>query len=455
MKTHNYNLFLPVNIVEHIVSFGVFCTQMSILKPHKLGVIAGPGSEYFTGKVVKHLRRLYIDRYEKVSEALTKRHGITGDELLKTVTLLDDLDSKKIPTGKLPTSFHCPDFSINVKYTRFSNGEEKAEIIDPVRGLNVYVIHDVSNTAPIKVAGLDEPQVISVNDHLMFLFTTVNALTNAGAASITLVLPTYPYARQHKKASIEALTAAMFARFAEELGVNRIITLDIHSREIENAFSTCRLENVHGSYQTLIALRRLIDFSDPDIVVVSPDTGAVNRNKFYAQALHRPLAMLYKERDYSQVSTSAKNTNIKSINLLGDVKGKIVLMADDMIATGGTMIIAMRELMNRGAKKVIVMVSLPFFNGGAIENFDQAYKEGIFYRIIGTNAVYQGKELLEKEWFIQADVTELFARVISRLHHGRAISPLLDNRKFIQKLVDTTQANPSAPLSITDNGMPD
>ena len=451
MKTHNYNLFLPVNIVEHIVSFGVFCTQMSILKPHKLGVIAGPGSEYFTGKVVKHLRRLYIDRYEKVSEALTKRHGITGDELLKTVTLLDDLDSKKIPTGKLPTSFHCPDFSINVKYTRFSNGEEKAEIIDPVRGLNVYVIHDVSNTAPIKVAGLDEPQVISVNDHLMFLFTTVNALTNAGAASITLVLPTYPYARQHKKASREALTAAMFARFAEELGVNRIITLDIHSREIENAFSTCRLENVHGSYQTLIALRRLIDFSDPDIVVVSPDTGAVNRNKFYAQALHRPLAMLYKERDYSQVSTSAKNTNIKSINLLGDVKGKIVLMADDMIATGGTMIIAMRELMNRGAKKVIVMVSLPFFNGGAIENFDQACKEGIFY----TNAVYQGKELLEKEWFIQADVTELFARVISRLHHGRAISPLLDNRKFIQKLVDTTQANPSAPLSITDSGMPD
>ena len=119
------------------------------------------------------------------------------------------------------------------------------------------------------------------------------------------------------------------------------------------------------------------------------------------------------------------------------------------------MIIAMRELMNRGAKKVIVMVSLPFFNGGAIENFDQAYKEGIFYRIIGTNAVYQGKELLEKEWFIPADVNELFARVISRLHHGRAISPLLDNRKFIQKLVDTTQANPSAPLSITDSGMPD
>lgn len=423
---------------------------MSILKPHKLGIIAGPGSEYFTGKVVKHLRRLYIDRYQKVSDALTKRHNMSKEDLLKTVTLLDDLDSKKIPRGELPTQMNCPDFTINVKYTRFANGEEKAEIIDPVRGLNTYIIYDLSNSAPIKTAGVDEPQVLSINDHLMFLFTTVNALYNAGASSITLVLPTYPYARQHKKASREALTAAMFARFCEELRVDRIITLDIHSREIENAFSTCRLENLHGSYQTLMQLQKLIDFSDPDITVVSPDTGAVSRNKFYAQALHRPLAILYKERDYSMVSTSAKNSNIKSINLLGDVKGKTVLMADDMIATGGTMIIAMRELMQRGAKKIIVMVSLPFFNGTAIENFDAAYKEGVFYRIIGTNAVYHGKELLDKEWFVQADVTELFARVISRLHHGRAISPLLDNRKFIQKFVDTTQASLSLPS--TDDG---
>jgi ribose-phosphate pyrophosphokinase len=428
---------------------------MSILKPHKLGIISGPGSEYFTGKVIKHLRRLYIDRYSKLSAALVKRHGVSEEELLKEVTLLDDLDSKRIPTGNLPTSFYCPDLAVNVKYTRFANGEEKAEIIDPVRGLDVYIIYDVSNSAPIKVAGLDEPQCMSVNDHLMFLFTTINAVVLAGARSVTLVLPTYPYARQHKKAGREALTASMFARFCEDLGVSRIITLDIHSREIENSFRTCHLENLHGSYQTLIALRKLIDFSDPDLVVVSPDTGAVSRNKFYAQSLHRPLAMLYKERDYSIVSKDAKNSNIKSIKLLGDVEGKTVLMADDMIATGGTMIIAMRELMRLGAKKIICVVSLPFFNGNAVENFDAAYKEGVFYRIIGTNAVYQGRNLLEKEWFVQADVTELFARTISRLHHGRAISPLLDNRKFIQKLIDSTQANPNAPLPKEKDGLTD
>jgi len=241
----------------------------------------------------------------------------------------------------------------------------------------------------------------------------------------------------------------------EMLGVDRIITLDIHSREIENSFNHLKLENLHGSYQTLIALHKIIDFSDPDLVVVSPDTGAVSRNKFYAQSLHRPLAILYKERDYSQVSTNAKHSNIKSINLLGDVRGKTVLMADDMIATGGTMILAMRELMNLGAKKIICMISLPFFNAGAVEAFDQAYKEGIFYRIIGTNAVYHGHDLLDKEWYVQADITELFARIISRLHHGRSISPLLDNRKFIQILIDTTQANAQAPAEAASATDPD
>lgn len=412
---------------------------MSIVKPHKLGVIAGPGSEYFTSKVVKHLRRLYVERYEKLSAALSKRHNMSEADILKVVTLLDDLDGKSIPKSKCPTTFLMPDFTIKVKYTRFANGEEKAELLDPVRGLRVYIIYDMANEEPIQVAGSDVPVKLSVNDHLMFLFTTVNAVHLAGADSITLVLPTFPYARQHKKASREALTASMFCHMCEMLDVDRIITLDIHSREIENSFSHLRLENLHGSYQTLIALHKLIDFNDPDLVVVAPDTGAVSRNKLYAQALNRPLAMLYKTRDYSQVSTNASHTNIKSINLLGDVKGKTVLMADDMIATGGTMLIAMRELKRLGAKQIICMISLPFFNANAVETFDQAYKEGVFYRIIGTNAVCHGHDLLDKEWFVQADVTELFARIINRLHHGRSISPLLDNRKFIQMLISNSQ----------------
>ncbi len=412
---------------------------MSIIKPHKLGVITGLGSEYLAGKVVKHLRRLYVERYNKLAKNLESRYDIPEDKVLREVSFIDDLGSKKIPSGKCPTVYQCPNLDIAVKYTRFLNGEVKSEILDPVRGLKVYIVYDVTNNSPIKMPGYDAPVSFTLNDHIMMLFTLINAVNLAGADGITLVLPTYPYARQHKKSSREALTAAVFGRMCENLGVERIITLDLHCKEIENSFTSLHMENLHASYQILVELKKIVDISDPDITVVSPDTGAVARNKFYAQVLHRPLAMLYKERDYSIVTTGAKNTNIKSISLLGDVKDKTVLIADDMLASGGTMLIAMKHLRTMGAKKIICITSLPFFNGNAVETFDKAHEEGVFDYVIGTNAVYHGEDLLSKSWFIQTDISELFARVISRLHHGRSISPLLDNRKVVQKLVDNVQ----------------
>lgn len=412
---------------------------MSIIKPHKLGVITGLGSEYLAGKVVKHLRRLYVERYNKLAKTLVSRYDIPEDKILREVSFIDDLGSKKIPSGKCPTEYQCPNLDIAVKYTRFLNGEVKSEILDPVRGLKIYIVYDVTNNSPLKISGYDTPVSFTLNDHIMMLFTLINAVNLAGADGITLVLPTYPYARQHKKSSREALTAAVFGRMCENLGVERIITLDLHCKEIENSFTSLHMENLHASYQILVELKKIVDISDPDITVVSPDTGAVARNKFYAQVLHRPLAMLYKERDYSIVTTGAKNTNIKSISLLGDVQGKTVLIADDMLASGGTMLIAMKHLRTMGAKKIICITSLPFFNGNAVETFDKAHEEGVFDYVIGTNAVYHGEDLLSKSWFIQTDISELFARVISRLHHGRSISPLLDNRKVVQKLVDNVQ----------------
>ncbi|MCF0237534.1 MAG: ribose-phosphate diphosphokinase [Sphaerochaetaceae bacterium] len=425
---------------------------MSIVKPHKLGVITGPGSEYLAGKITKNLRNLYIERYNKLSKNLVSRYDLSEEEVLRRVTFVDDLGNKKIPSGKCPTEYICPNFDIPVKYTRFLNGEVKAEIQEPVRGMRLYVIYDVTNSAPMKIAGCEEPISFSINDHIMFLFTIVDACRLAGADKVTLVLPTYPYARQHKKSSREALTASLFGRLCEELDIiDRIITLDIHSREIEMTYRKICLESLHASYQILVELKKIIDISDPDITVVSPDTGAVSRNKFYAQLLHRPLAMLYKERDYSIVTTDAKHNNIKSINLLGDVKDKIVIIADDMIASGGTLLTAMKSLREKGAKKIISITSLPFFNGNAVEEFDKANKEGVFDYVIGTNAVYHGDDLLSKKWFIQTDISELFARVISRLHHGRAISPLLDNRKIVQRLVDNSQKAAATNTENKDN----
>ena len=194
------------------------------------------------------------------------------------------------------------------------------------------------------------------------------------------------------------------------------------------------LENLHASLQVIEKLIGIIDISKEDLVVLAPDTGAVDRNKFYANALQKPLALLYKERDYSKVSRNAADSNISEMRLLGEVKGKTIFMADDMIGTGGTLIKGMKTLKDLGAERVICAVSLPFFSGSAIEDFEAAYKQGLFYRIIGTNAVHH-KELLQKEWYIQADVTGLFAQIISLVHHNRSVSSMLDNRELVAKRI--------------------
>jgi ribose-phosphate pyrophosphokinase len=234
----------------------------------------------------------------------------------------------------------------------------------------------------------------------------------------------------------------------ENLGVNHIITLDIHSRDIVNAFSGMRLENLHASYQIIRTLSKLSGVLNDDFVVVSPDTGAVDRNKFFATTLKKPLALLYKERDYSKVSKDALDNNISEIKLLGNVQGKTAFMADDMLGTGGTLLKGMKVLKENGAAKVICSISLPLFSGDAIEYFDQAYKDGLFYRIIGTNAIYQ-EEVLKREWYISVNISSLFAQIISRLHQHLSLSSLLDNREIINRLLqqDNQQSSTQA-----DNG---
>ena len=198
------------------------------------------------------------------------------------------------------------------------------------------------------------------------------------------------------------------------------------------------MEDLHASYQIMTTLLDLIDINTSDLVVVSPDTGAVDRNKFYAFNLNKPLAILYKERDYSKVTNNASDNNITSVRLLGDVKDKTVFMADDMIGTGGTLIKAMKLLKEMGAEKVICAVSLPFFTGNAIIRFDEAYQKGYFDKIIGTNAVYHNNNLYGKKWNVNSEISDLFALVISRLYHQRTLAPLIDNRKIIQRLLQKT-----------------
>ncbi|MEL3899894.1 MAG: ribose-phosphate diphosphokinase [Treponema phagedenis] len=407
--------------------------------PTNLAIVACPGGESFADETIKHLTHIYARRFRQKLDRLSKRYNQDKSELIKNINFYTDLFSSSSFVNKNISDFRVPKFKVDALFTYFMNGEFKTEINECIRGKDVFIFQDVENHQVLTVNQGKNKQRFSVNDHLMSLIVTIDAVRHAGAARITLVVPVYPYSRQHKKKGREGLTASLLGQLYETLGVSQIITLDIHSREIENAFHSARIENLHASYQIIRELAKIEKLCDPDeqFVVVSPDSGAIDRNKFYSTGLKKPLAMIYKERDYSVITQNAKQSNIISINLLGDVKGKTAFIADDMLGTGGTLLKAMEFLKSKGAKKVIAAISLPFFTGDAVRLFDEAYAKGHFYRIIGTNAVYH-EELLTKEWYIKTDVSGLFAQVIARLHHNQSLSGLLDNRDIIERLLHGT-----------------
>lgn len=408
---------------------------MSFAKPTSLGVVACPGGAQFADEIISHLKVIYQRRFEKKAGYISRIHGITKEKAYQQINLTNDLSSHRVSSVGDADSYRMPSFKIPCHFTRFVNGEFKAEILRTIRGMDVFIVQDVANSCPIQLNPNEEPLIYSINDHLMNLLTTIDAVLQSGARRITLVLPTYPYSRQHKKKGREGLTASRLGKIFESLGVDRIITLDIHSKEIEHAFDRLSLENLHASYQILRQVKNHTNLLDENMVVVSPDTGAIERNKFYADSLKKPLALLYKERDYSKISRNAGDTNITTSKLLGDVEGKTVFMADDMLGTGGTLIKAMRQIKEAGAENIICSVSLPMFSGEAAKHFDAAHKEGLFDYVVGTNAVLLPKEILEMSWYQSANVSNLFARSISRFHHNRSLSPLLDNSKMIQRML--------------------
>lgn len=404
--------------------------------PDQIGILACPGGAVFAGRVARELETISRKKVRRKLEVLSQKYGLAREEILRRVNLTEDLRPTTLDLTMPAEQLRPSHLRIPVRFTRFANGEFKTEIQTSIRNVDVYVVQDVENHYPLAMnRGETARCVLSVNDHLFCLITAIDAAMHAGAKRVTAVVPAYPYARQHKKKGREGLSAARIGQFLEHAGVDRIITLDLHSKEIENSFNRLRVENLYASYQILKVLASLIDLSNPDLTIIAADTGSIDRNKFYANALGRSLGTIYKERDYSRASTSAKEDNITSVHLLGSVEGKTVFMADDMLGTGGTLLRAMRILKEHGAARIICAVSLPFFSGNAVEAFDEAYREGLFYRIIGTNAVYHEKSLLAREWYLSADVTGLFARSLYRLHANRSLSSLLDNRAMIKDLL--------------------
>lgn len=407
---------------------------MTLGDSSNMGVLACPGGEGLAKKILSALQAIYATRFDRKINALSKGFELDEEEAARQLNLTNEMIHPRVILKEKGKSNRSPSIRIHCQFTRFANGEFKTELLQSIRGKDIFILQDVANHNPLSFFGSDEKHALSVNDHLMILLNAVDTVRQGSARSITVILPCYPYSRQHKQKGREGLTAPLLGRILERMGVSRIITLDIHSQEIAHTFESLRLVNLHASYQLSRKLSSLIDLNKEDITILAPDTGAISRNRFYSGTFKKPLAILYKERDYSSVSKDADKHNITSTHLLGTVRDKVAIMADDILGTGGTLIQAMKTIKEEGARKIICLVSLPLFTPPAIDHFNKAFEEGLFDAIIGTNAVACDPEILKCPWYISADISRLFARAIFRVHNNRSISNLLDNEKLIQKL---------------------
>jgi ribose-phosphate pyrophosphokinase len=298
---------------------------------------------------------------------------------------------------------------IETKETHFENSEIKTEILDSIRGTDIFIIQDIENS----VNGY------SVDENLRALKTAIDAVWRSGAGHISVVIPAFPYARQDKSKSREGITAARVAQEIENYQATQILTLDVHNPAIAGFFRVARFENLHASKNIIDHVTE--NMSTENLVVLSPDAGGAPRAEQYASKLRTELGFVYKKRDYS------KPNSVSDALLLGSVRGKDVLLIDDMVDTGGTVVATIRMLKEKEeAKNIYFACSLPLFNGDAVKKLDELHENGYLTGFIGTDAVYHGDDFSkEHPWFVEVSVAKYFARVIFNINHNCSISELL------------------------------
>jgi len=292
----------------------------------------------------------------------------------------------------------------------FPNGEVKVVINEFIRGDDVYIIQCIDDPLSDR----------SVNDNLMAVVTAIHAAYQSDPDHITVVIPQYPYSRQERRKTREAISAKLVANLLEAAGAQRVLTLDIHAEAIQGFFNFTKLEDMHASGEIIDYILNNLNLDLKNLVVTGPDVGSADRARHYSKVLETDLAIVDKARDYTKVS------KVESMRLVGDVKDKDALIVDDMIATGGTLIQAATLLKEKGARDIYVAVSLPFFNGNAVERIDRAYEDGIIKMIIGTDAVFWGEAFVQNTpWYREVSVAPLFAKVIYNINKKRSVSTLL------------------------------
>lgn len=317
---------------------------------------------------------------------------------------------------------------------RFGSGEAKGTIKESVRGDDLYLLVDVCNyNLTYTVCGHENH--MSPDDHYQDLKRIIAAV-GGKARRITVIMPFLYESRQHKRSSRESLDCALALQELTNMGVESIITFDAHDPRVQNAIPLKSFETVMPSYQFIKGLLKNvpdIKFDAQHMMVISPDEGAMGRAVYFANVLGLDMGMFYKRRDYTKI-INGRNPIVAHEFLGSDVKDKDVLILDDMISSGESMLDVAKELKKRKAGRIFVCSTFGLFTNG-LKQFDEAYEQGLIYRVMTTNLVYQTDELLQREYYINADMSKYIALLIDALNHDASISEFLSPTERIQKIL--------------------
>ncbi|HHW46552.1 MAG TPA: ribose-phosphate pyrophosphokinase [Clostridiales bacterium] len=373
--------------------------------------------------------------------AVEQKHTPFGDLAIISMKGCEKLSSKvdnyllqwrEMPKGHsfiIPTE--CP---------RFGTGEAKGVIKHTARGQDIYIICDVFNHGvTYKMYGKTVP--MSPDDHFQDLKRIIAAL-GGKARRITVIMPMLYEGRQHRRTARESLDCALALQELVHMGVDNILTFDAHDPRVQNAIPLSGFDNVQATYQMIKALVKAVPDIKLDrehVMIISPDEGGMPRCIYYSSVLGLELGMFYKRRNYS-VIINGRNP-IEAHEFLGnDVKGKDVIIVDDIIASGESMLDIAVKLKDMKANRIFMFATFGLFVDG-LEKFDEFYKKGYFSRVFTTNLIYTTDELLSREWYTNVDMSKYIAYLIDTLNYDMSISKLLDPVDRIKKLMERHTAN--------------
>ena len=330
-------------------------------------------------------------------------------------------------------------YIIGVKTPRFGSGEAKGELLESVRGDDLYLMVDVCNySLTYSLCGMQNH--MSPDDHFQDLKRVI-AAAGGKAKRINVIMPFLYESRQHKRTGRESLDCAWALRELVDMGVENITTCDAHDPRVQNAIPLKGFETVQPIYQFikhLLKHEKELQIDSEHMMVISPDEGGMNRAVFFANVLGLDLGMFYKRRDYTKI-VNGRNPIVAHEFLGTSVEGKDVIIVDDMISSGESLLDVAKELKRRKARKVFACATFGLFTNG-LDKFDEYYENGLIDRVLTTNLVYQTPELLSRPYYIDVDMSKYIALIIDNLNHDSSLSELLNPTKRINRLLDRYRA---------------